>query len=361
MASRGDSHGKGVLIWVSVLLTLVLLAATDLTPGVTQLCHAQETLPSSVRIATGPPGGYQTMIFSYLSGKLRKDYGVSFTPIGGGSDLNIKRLVVGEVDIAYSSSHPMHEAYLGKHPAATPEQAKDMRMLFCMEPSIYHLLARKSSGIKSPADLKGKRFACSFTTAKYIRRLAEAMLKGYGIDPKDVNILNADTASNGIQYIKDRAADAYFFPHPPPLHLMEELIVEYDCMLIPVGDEKARDLMLQTVSGHFREAIPAKCYKNNTEPLQDLPTVSMLNGFTAKKDFSSRFLEIWMDELLNPKYHEKLVQINPVMKQWTIENALKNAPVMPYHDAAIKYYKSRGVWTKDLEMKQQELLGDRPK
>ena len=42
-------------------------------------------------------------------------------------------------------------------------------------------------------------------------------------------------------------------------------------------------------------------------------------------------------------------------RQWTPDRAVRFLG-MPFHPGAIKYYRERGLWTPDMEKKQEELL-----
>ena len=56
------------------------------------------------------------------------------------------------------------------------------------------------------------------------------------------------------------------------------------------------------------------------------------------------------------EHNDELVAIDNWLKEWTRENMLDENFVVPYHDGAIKFYKELGIWTDELQQRQDELL-----
>jgi hypothetical protein len=52
----------------------------------------------------------------------------------------------------------------------------------------------------------------------------------------------------------------------------------------------------------------------------------------------------------------KLAPIHPIFKEWTRERAVTTEMTIPYHPAAVRFYKERGVWKPEHEALQQKLL-----
>ena len=53
---------------------------------------------------------------------------------------------------------------------------------------------------------------------------------------------------------------------------------------------------------------------------------------------------------------DKLPAIHPVFKEWTRERAVTREATIPYHPAAIRFYKERSAWTAEMDWIQQQLL-----
>ena len=55
---------------------------------------------------------------------------------------------------------------------------------------------------------------------------------------------------------------------------------------------------------------------------------------------------------------EELRGVHPSLAGFTEEAAVTSAPVIPYHDAAIAFYKDHGMWTDEDQARQDALLAD---
>jgi TRAP-type uncharacterized transport system substrate-binding protein len=53
---------------------------------------------------------------------------------------------------------------------------------------------------------------------------------------------------------------------------------------------------------------------------------------------------------------EQLSAIHPSMRGYTQDNAVTSAPVMPYHPAAIAFYRDQGLWNEGSDTRQAKLL-----
>ena len=54
--------------------------------------------------------------------------------------------------------------------------------------------------------------------------------------------------------------------------------------------------------------------------------------------------------------YQELAPIHPALKLWTPDRFASTRAVVPYHPGSIKWYKEKGVWNKELEEHQKELL-----
>lgn len=129
---------------------------------------------------------YQDMIVPYRavqgSGALEKatGYKISWKQFAGGGDV-IKAMASGQVPLGEAGSSPI---------TAAAAQGIDIQVIWVLDDinNAEQLIASKKSGVKTLADLKGKKVATPFvSTAHY--QLLFALNKA-GVNPKEIQILN---------------------------------------------------------------------------------------------------------------------------------------------------------------------------
>ena len=57
---------------------------------------------------------------------------------------------------------------------------------------------------------------------------------------------------------------------------------------------------------------------------------------------------------------EKLPPFHPSFREWTRERAVTPEVTIPYHPAAIPFYKERGLWSAKMDEAQRNLLALNP-
>ena len=313
----------------------------------------EDGLPSAIYIATGPPGGYQYLTITYLSSLTQSKYGMGMTPVGGGSDLNIAKIIKGDVLIGNVVSVPGYLAYHGKSKVAKREDAQNsLRLIASTDEAPFLFAVRKNSGINNPADLKGKGLMANYTTFLYSADVVKYVLEGYGLNPGSLKMVTGTTGTDGYTSFKDRLVDSFFAPFPTPNHFWEELCRDYNTKLFGVEKKEVRKMIIENMPAVSEATVPKGTYPGQTE---DMHTIAVTNNWVGNKNTPDRVIEIFLDELYGPKNREQLIKIHPTLKQYSLERAVMN-PQIPFHEAAIKYFKKVGVWTPELEKKQQSLL-----
>jgi len=129
---------------------------------------------------------YQDMMmpwrYAHATGEIEKatGYKVNFRKFGGGGDV-IRAMASGQVQIGEAGSAPI---------ASALSQGLPVELIWIMADigDAEALVARKASGVKTVADLKGKKIGVPFTSTTHFHTLVA--LEAAKIKPGDVRILN---------------------------------------------------------------------------------------------------------------------------------------------------------------------------
>ena len=267
----------------------------------------------------------------------------------GGADANVRALKEKRIDMAMLNSDSVTNAFLGTEQFAKTGKV-DLRILVQGQERYNYILVRKASGIKTPADMKGKKFIGRRRALGDIEKVTTAMLNAYGVPKDAVRILETAETNEAIEALKTGAVDGACIPGGQRASNLMDLANDVDMLFVSFPDDKL-SLMLKEIGIPFlKGVVPAGVYKGQTEPIQ---TTLLLLGVSVRHDFPEETAYRVTKTLMESQ--KELAAVHNVGKEWTMENTLKKPPA-PFHPGAIKYFKEKGVWTPALDQAQQELL-----
>ena len=107
-------------------------------------------------------------------------YKINWRQFGGGGDV-IKAMASGDVQVGEAGSSPI---------AAAVSQGQELQLFWILDDiaAAEALIVRDGSGIKSMADLKGKKIATPFVSTSHYSLMVGMKLAG--IDGREVNVMN---------------------------------------------------------------------------------------------------------------------------------------------------------------------------
>ncbi|MEY3982391.1 MAG: taurine transporter, periplasmic binding protein [Pseudomonadota bacterium] len=120
--------------------------------------------------------------YAQVTGAIEKatGYKINFRKFGGGGDV-IRAMASGQVQIGEAGSAPV---------ASALSQGLPVELIWILDDiaDAEALVARKGSGVKTVADLKGKKIGVPFTSTTHFHTLVA--LEAAKVNPNDVRILN---------------------------------------------------------------------------------------------------------------------------------------------------------------------------
>ncbi|MCX7822392.1 MAG: TAXI family TRAP transporter solute-binding subunit [Syntrophobacterales bacterium] len=318
----------------------------------TSLMHAKaEEKNINLIIATGGLGGVYYYYGTAVSEILSQKAGIKATAIQTAASIDNILLIQKKSDPSagnfYCGTVLPDSAYLaftGKHEKFKDTPAKELRMLWAMYPNFLHIVTKSDSGIKTLADLKGKRVS---TGAPNSGTEVEALLviEAAGISTKDFSKHERLGAAESAEALAAGTIDAYFWSGGLPTSSITELSTtlsrkgaKMEFVVLSPEDPVVKKLLNDFPGVMEANIIPKDVY--GTE--KDIPTLAFWNLFLCSASLPEQTAYTMTKTLF-----ENLKQLQDgvkAAKDTTIQNTVKfTKGIIPTHDGAMKYFKEIGV------------------
>jgi hypothetical protein len=211
-----------------------------------------------------------------------------------------------------------------------------LRLIANLYPESVHIVTRKGSGIKSVADLKGKRVALDEPGSGTLIN-ARTILAAYGLKDADLKPEYIKPNQAGDK-MKDGALDAFFFTGGSPAGAIAELAASGAGIELVAIDGPQADALRKT-SGFFApDTIPADTYKG----VAAVKTLAVgAQWVTSDKADANLVYEI-VKKLYSAEGQKMLGAGHAKGKYITKENAVLGAGI-PFHPGAERFYKEAGL------------------
>ena len=318
-------------------MTTLLKTAAALAAGAVMLAGAaaaqdRSDWPRDLTVGTASQGGVYFVYGNGLASFISESLGINASgEVTGGPVQNVTLVQTGDHQIGLVTMGPMYEAWIGQSELMPGFEHKDVRALFPMYETPFHVITLRSSGITSVADLAGKRVSvgpAGGTPGTYWPRFFETL----GIDAT----VSFAGASDAAGQLKDGLVDAFAFAAGLPIAAFSQLAAEADVVTFAfTAEELATILEAHPEMAAFE--IPAGVYSGQDDAQQ---SVALWNFAVARNDLpESLAYEIVKLVLEN---NDRMVQIHAAAKTTLIENWDKNG-FLPFHPGAVRYLEEQGV------------------
>jgi TRAP transporter TAXI family solute receptor len=312
-----------------------LAAAAGLTAGGIGAARAQQ--PAFFRIGTGGTAGTYYPVGGMLANAISNPPGLILTAqASNGSVANINAITSGQAESGFTQADVAAWAHSGTGLYEGKPKVEDLRLIANLYPESIHFVATKSSGVKSIADLKGKRVSLDEPGSGTLVD-ARIILKAFGISEKDIKpeYLKPNQASDKI---KDGSLDAFVFVGGYPTAAISELAATGSgVVLLPIDGAQAAAIRKE-YPFFATDNIPANTYK-------DVPAVTTVavgaQWVTSAKQPEDLVYNI-TKTLWSDKTRAVLDAGHAKGKVIRKETALAGAGI-PVHPGAAKFYKEAGL------------------
>ena len=319
---------------MSITRTLSTMAvALTVGLGVASTAHAQQFF----RIGTGGTAGTYYPVGGMIANAISVPGKIVATAVASnGSVANVNGIVGGAMESGFSQADVATWAQKGTGMYEGKPHVPGLRLIANLYPESVHVVVRKGAGIKSVADLKGKRVALDEPGSGTLIN-ARAILAAYGLKESDIKPEYIKPNQAGDK-MKDGSLDAFFFTGGAPAGAIAELASAGGGIDLLSIEGKEADA-LRAASGFFAPDVIA------TETYKGVGAVKTLavgaQWVTSDKADMATVYEI-TKALFSDATQKTLAAGHAKGKFITKENAVKGAGI-PFHPGAEKFYKEAGL------------------
>ena len=318
-SSRGSV--SGLLIYLAIAIAAVAAAV------------AQPTA-QFINILTAGTGGVFYPLGGALSNILAARIPGSKPSVQStkGSVENLNLLQQRRGEIAFVQGDALAFAWAGDADAGFKNKVDKVRGITAIYPSYIHIVALKESGIRTIADLKGKRLSVGASrsgTELDTRRLLEAA----GITYKDLGEAVYLPFEESVDLMKNKQLDATFQVGGLGIPALREIANAFSVVFVEVPPEVVAKAGVPYATG----VIPKGTYRGQET---DVQTATLLNYVVARADLPTDLVYAITSAIFDST--RELVAAHPAAAEIKLERALDGMPV-PLHPGAEKYFKEKGL------------------
>jgi TRAP transporter TAXI family solute receptor len=246
---------------------------------------------------------------------------------------NLNLLQAGRGELAFSLADAVSDAWKGNPDAGFPKKLDNLRGLSATYNNYIQIVASAESGIKTVADLKGKRV--SVGAPKSGTELnARAILKAAGLSYADLAKTEYLSFAESVNLMKNRQLDATLQSAGLGVASIRDLASAIKIVVVPIP----ADVVAKVGDAAYQPAtIPAGTYTGQDG---DVATAAIPNFLVTHAGVSDD-LAYQMTKALYANLGT-LQSTHNAAKAIKRENALAGMPV-PIHPGAARYYKEVGV------------------
>lgn len=337
------------------LLACAALAATLAGSALAQM-------PKQLVIASERAGGASNVMANAVASIITKHSGTNATVRGvGNAGTWISMYQNKEVDFGLSSVTEIGWTYWGVN-AYKGKASPEFRIVALGTPQTWAFLVPKGENVRTPqqfvAWVKGKRM-----THKWINPVIDAYnlagLANLGIDGLEgANISPVPVTSYAAlsRIWTEQRTDVIGSTIGVPV--TDEMNIARPVQFISMLDTPEAEKKMQAVeSGVYLSKQPA----GPTGIDRDISALTYDYVLVARKDLDPAAVEKVLETL--HKHQAELVKIHPLVKGWgpAEQRWVSLRASMPYHPAAIAYYKKVGLWNAEMDRRNAELEAKTPK
>lgn len=245
---------------------------------------------------------------------------------------NLNLLQQGKGEIAFTLGDSVISAWKGEAEAGFPAPLKKLRGIAAIYPNYIQIVASKESGIKTLADLKGKRL--SVGAPKSGTELnARAILAAAGLSYKDLGKVEYLPFAESVELMKNRQLDATLQSAGLGVASIRDLSTSVEIVMVEVPPSIVDKAGLPFIQG----AIPPNTYTGQTSPVS---TAAVMNYLVTHDGVSEKLVYEMTKSIFENL--PAIAAAHAAGRAIKLENAV-NGMAIPLHPGAAKYFTEKGI------------------
>lgn len=312
----------------AIVKTLVVL-------GVSGALVSTASAQQFINVLTGGTSGIYYPIGVALSGIYSKVIPEAKTTVQAtkASVENLNLLQTGRGEVALTLGDSLSAAWAGNKEAGFKTPLKKLRGISAMYTNYIQIVARADSGIKTLADIKGKRV--SVGAPKSGTELnARAVFAAAGLKYADFSKVEYLPYAESVELLKNRQIDVTLQSAGLGNPALRDLASSVEVVFVPVPADVISKI---GDSAYIAGTIPAGTYKGQNS---QVPTASVVNFLVTHEGVSADVVYRMTKAMYQSLDH--LTAAHAAAKGVKLENAAKSMPI-PLHPGAEKYYREVGL------------------
>ncbi len=272
-----------------------------------------------------------------LVNKGRKRHGIHCSVEStGGSIYNLNTIRADELDMGIAQSDWQFHAYNGTSKFKSMGANTELRAVFSVHPEPFTVVARADAGIKTFADLKGKRVNIG-NPGSGQRSTMEVVMDALGWKKSDFTLASELKAAEQSKALCDNKIDAMIYTVGHPSGSIKEATTTCDTVLVSVTGPVIDKLIAD--NDYYRTAtIPGGMYRGNPNDTQTFGVgATFVSSTNTPTDTVYHVVEAVFENF------DLFRKLHPAFAHLVKEQMVKDGLSAPLHSGAVLYYKQAGL------------------
>lgn len=314
-------------------LALALTMSAGL--GLAGIVHAQQ---KTLAIGTGGTGGVYYPLGGAIANVLSKTLPnmQATAEVTGGSVDNLKLIGSGQSEMGFSMADAALDAYKGEDKFKSGKVP--LQTLLVVYPNRMHVVTVESTGIKTMADLKGKRVSTG-SPGSATEVMAFRVIEAASLDKdKDMKRERLGVAES-VNAIKDGKIDAFFWVGGVPTAAVTDLAATPGLKMKLIDHSET----VEKMNAKYGKLYTASSIKAGSYPGYDKDNAIaevwniIVTGNKMSNDDAYNIVKTLVEKKAD------IVAVHKEAESFTLDNQVQERSPIPFHPGALKYFKEKGI------------------